>query len=226
MFAAVDGLAPIVVLDVHNTLTEPAANPTRQQVPAPALAGRVAPLGSVELGFGHQAPTVIRKHQPDWSVAVSADQNISSATSGGLAVDIGLAEEAHVMISDFVQQMGAAENGQDWDRLSQLFDDRVTIVHPGVGPVTGRTENIEVMKFILGAIDGYHRTTEGLVADGNLGAFTFTITGTHTGDLPGFPASGQPVEIAGAMFFELGAGVLLHANEILNHDSIRGTSLR
>ena len=64
------------------------------------------------------------------------------------------------------------------------------------------------------------------MVDGDSGAFCFTITGTHAGDLPGYPATGGPVEISGAMFFEVVGGQMTYATEILNHDSTRNLSLR
>ena len=70
------------------------------------------------------------------------------------------------------------------------------------------------------------RTTDDLVVDGDGGAFRFTITGRHNGDLPGYPETGNTVDISGAMFFRLDRGKVLHAYELINHDSMRGISLR
>lgn len=127
---------------------------------------------------------------------------------------------------ELVAAISAAENAYDWDRLGSLFSDQVTIVHPGIGPVVGRDANLGVIRFIVAAISGYTRTVENLVVEGESGAFCFRITGTHTGDLPGYPATGSPVEIAGATFFRVSAGQMAHATEILNHDSTRDLSLR
>ena len=121
---------------------------------------------------------------------------------------------------------GAAENERDWERLGALFHEDVTIVHPGIGPVPGRESNIAVMQFVIGAVDGYQRSTEGLVAVRDRGAFRFTITGVHTGDLPGYPATNLPVDISGAMFIQVNGDCLLEALEMLNHDSTRDLSLR
>ena len=99
-------------------------------------------------------------------------------------------------------------------------------MHPGIGPVVGRDANISVMKFIIGAIEGYTRTTEGLVVDGDRGAFRFAIVGVHAGDLPGYRSTGEAVDISGAMFFRVSDERLIEATEILNHDSTRRLSLR
>jgi predicted ester cyclase len=128
--------------------------------------------------------------------------------------------------SEVVAAIADAENERDWVRLAELFDEQVTIVHPGIGPVVGRDANISVMQFIIGAIEGYTRTTEGLVVDGDRGAFRFAISGNHAGDLPGYPATGDPVDISGAMFFRVSGERLVEATEILNHDSTRKLSLR
>lgn len=127
---------------------------------------------------------------------------------------------------DFHERMNQAENGRDWESLSALLAEEVVITHPGIGPVSGRDANLATFQFILGAIDGYHRSASEFVAEGDRCAFRFTITGTHTGDLPGYPATGQPVEIVGALFAEVRDGQLLRATEMLEHDSIRGISLR
>ena len=129
-------------------------------------------------------------------------------------------------VSALVEAISAAENEYDWERLGPLFSDQVTIVHPGLGPVVGRDANLAVIQFLVGAISGYHRATEHLVVEGDSGAFCFSITGTHTGDLPGYPATGDPVEITGAMFFQVSDGQMSYATEILNHDSTRNLSLR
>lgn len=125
-----------------------------------------------------------------------------------------------------VEQIGAAENDRDWARLGELFDEQVTIVHPGLGPVVGRDANIAVIRFISDAMDGYQRSVRDVVVDGDNGAFRFAITGTHTGDLPGLPATGAPVDISGAMFFRTANGRLVEATELLDHDSTRNISLR
>jgi predicted ester cyclase len=127
---------------------------------------------------------------------------------------------------ELVGAISAAENAYDWDRLGSLFSDQITISHPGIGPVVGRDANLGVIRFIVAAISGYARTVENLIVEGESGAFSFTITGMHTGDLPGYPATGSPVEISGATFFQVSEGQMTHATEMLNHDSTRGLSLR
>ncbi len=118
-----------------------------------------------------------------------------------------------------------AENAGDWEALAELLADDVLIVHPGIGPIRGRRENLAFLRLFVGAIDGYTRTIDDLVVEGERGAFRFSITGMHVRDLPGVPATG-PFEASGAMFFLAGDGRLQRAVEILDHDSMRGLSLR
>lgn len=99
-------------------------------------------------------------------------------------------------------------------------------MHPGIGPVVGVEANLIVMQLITAAIEDYHRTTSELVTSQNQGASTCSITGRHAGDLPGFPATGEPVEIGGAILFSARNGRLHHAEEMTNHDSRRELSLR
>ena len=89
-----------------------------------------------------------------------------------------------------------------------------------------REANLGVIRFVVGAISGYTRTVENLIVEAESRAFGFPISGTHTGDRPGYPATGGPIEIAGAMFFQVSACQLTHATEILNHDSTRDLSRR
>lgn len=151
-------------------------------------------------------------------IAVTADLGVDN--------DSGIGHSERVDTRDLVHAISAAENARDWERLATLFAAQVTITHPGIGPVVGREANIGVIRFLVAAIGSYARTVEGLVVEGESGAFRFTITGTHTGDLPGYPATGKPVEISGAMFFQVSAGQLVSATELLNHDSTRNLSLR
>ena len=141
-------------------------------------------------------------------------------------VPVHFGHAAPMETKELVSAISAAENARDWERLGPLFAEHVTIVHPGMGPVVGRDANLGIIRFIVAAISGYTRTVEKLVVDGDSGAFCFTITGTHAGDLPGYPATGGPVEISGAMFFEVVGGQMTYATEILNHDSTRNLSLR
>lgn len=129
-------------------------------------------------------------------------------------------------LTELTARLEAAENDRDWPQFAALLDPDVTIVHPGIGPVVGVDANMMVMQLITGAIEGYHRTTEDLLVDRDRGAFRFSITGRHTGDLPGYPATHEPVEIAGAMFFTARHGRLHRAEELTNHDSLRQISLR
>ena len=55
------------------------------------------------------------------------------------------------------------------------------IVHPAIGKVRGRDATLSIMKPILGAADGYQRTIDDLVVEGDDAVFRFTISGTHTG---------------------------------------------
>ena len=55
------------------------------------------------------------------------------------------------------------------------------IVHPAIGKVRGRDATLSIMKPILGAADGYQRTIDDLVVEGDDAVFRFTISGTHMG---------------------------------------------
>jgi len=46
---------------------------------------------------------------------------------------------------ELVAAIADAENERDWARLAELFDEQITIMHPGIGPVIGRDANISAM---------------------------------------------------------------------------------
>jgi steroid delta-isomerase-like uncharacterized protein len=57
----------------------------------------------------------------------------------------------------------------------------------------------------------FHNDVVSLVCEGPSAAARLTYTGTHTGQLLGFPASGRRFEYAGAAFFTAADGLLTSA---------------
>jgi predicted ester cyclase len=128
--------------------------------------------------------------------------------------------------SDLVEAMLAAENAHDWSAMGALWTEDATFHHPGLGPLTGRDANMAFISYFAGAIEGYRREIFDHVSNGDRGAFRWQITGRHTGEIGPYPPTGEPVDISGALFYETRDGRLCSGREVIEHESIRGFSLR
>lgn len=61
------------------------------------------------------------------------------------------------------------------------------------------------------AFSDWHMTIEDLVGEGDLVANRFTTTGTHTGPLFGFPATGRPMVVRGQELHRLANGKVVES---------------
>ena len=59
------------------------------------------------------------------------------------------------------------------------------------------------------AFSDFHDTMEKIIAEGDRVAYLGTISGTHDGELFGFPASGKHMEVRGVNFFRLENGKIM-----------------
>ncbi len=58
----------------------------------------------------------------------------------------------------------------------------------------------------LNAFPDFEFTIEVSLADGDMGAIRYTVTGTHTGDLDGIAPTGKRITFSGATFFRVADG--------------------
>ncbi len=59
------------------------------------------------------------------------------------------------------------------------------------------------------AFSDFHDTMENVIAEGDRVAYLGTISGTHDGELFGFPATGKPMAVRGVNFFRLADGKIV-----------------
>ena len=101
-----------------------------------------------------------------------------------------------------------AWNGGDVDSDMELYAEDIEL-HAG-------TYDFPDRQAVEGMYRGFHAATSGLrldihetFGDGNRLAVRYTVTGTHTGDLMGIPATGREISMTGitVMHFEDGSVV-------------------
>ena len=81
------------------------------------------------------------------------------------------------------------------------------VFHGSIGTaVKGITEFKQYVNRIRSAFPDFHNDTEELIAEGNRVAVRLTYTGTHRGELFGFPGSGKKISYQGLAIFEFKEG--------------------
>ena len=97
---------------------------------------------------------------------------------------------------DLVRRFTEAGNDADWDALDEIVAENFTRHSAATaGPqVTSRDEFIELQKGFLSSFPDQHVTIHSLVAEGDLVAVLATYSGTQTGPMGNFPATGKSVE--------------------------------
>lgn len=85
-----------------------------------------------------------------------------------------------------------------------------TIHHDPGDPWDGRTLDLsgfqDRVRQSRAAFSDQRFHPQGLYADGDAVVMTWTWSGTHRGDLPGFPASGRAIQMSGATVYFFDAG--------------------
>lgn len=97
---------------------------------------------------------------------------------------------------DLVRRFIEATNAADWDALAELVATDLTrhsAATPGP-PVTSRDEFITLQKEFLATFPDQHVTVKRLVAEGDLISILATYSGTQTGPMGEFPATGRQVQ--------------------------------
>lgn len=92
-------------------------------------------------------------------------------------------------------------NQQRTDTIDELMSDD-TIHHGLAGPDGGQIRGLDAFKAFhqafINAMPDLHVEVEDVITDGDKMASRCTVTGTHTGDGLGFPATGRPVRFTGS----------------------------
>src|SRR5947209_3197653 len=94
-------------------------------------------------------------------------------------------------------------SAHDMDRLVALLTDDVTYEDVPMGAINHGPAAVRVFgqNFFSGFPDISFELKSSFASDGGGGA-EWIMRGTHTGDLPGMPATGKRIEVRGASIFE------------------------
>lgn len=101
---------------------------------------------------------------------------------------------------DAIDRAVAAANRGDLDGYMELYD--ASVVLHGYGPEPIDFEGAkEFYGTLLGALSEPHLTIDDALQEGDKVAVRYTLSGTHTGELMGVPATGRSVALTGQSIF-------------------------
>ena len=109
---------------------------------------------------------------------------------------------------DLVHRFTAATNAADWDALAEVVAEdfaRHSAATPGQ-PVASRDAFMQLQESFLVSFPDQHVTVERLIAEGDYVAARAVYTGTQTGPMGEFPATGRRVEAPFMAMFRIEAG--------------------
>jgi steroid delta-isomerase-like uncharacterized protein len=92
-----------------------------------------------------------------------------------------------------LQRVYAAMRAHDLAALAALIDSE--FVHPIVPDARGPEGFVQVFGMFLAAFPDFGLTVADMIAEGDKVAARGSITGTHTGDYMGIPATGRTIDI-------------------------------
>lgn len=96
-----------------------------------------------------------------------------------------------------LQWFEVAWNQKDRARMATLLEPSLSGDTEG-GPITSAEQFInEMYRPFVEAMPDARVAVDGAVGEGNEAVVRWTITGTHTGELPGVPASGRKISFSG-----------------------------
>ena len=110
---------------------------------------------------------------------------------------------------EIVRRYQEAYNKQDYDALAEIIAPDVLTPNM-ISSMPRGLEGAKLVhqKTVLGMPD-YHTTIEDLIAEGNRVVARVTITGTHTGDFYGIPATGKRINVSGIYIVRIANGKIV-----------------
>jgi steroid delta-isomerase-like uncharacterized protein len=110
---------------------------------------------------------------------------------------------------NIVRRYQQAYNNNDLDELDEImaFDVLTPKIMPGVP--AGLEGAKAVHRTTLVGMPDFHTEIDELVAEGDKVAARITMTGTHTGDFFGIPATGKRVEFTGMYMVRIAGGQIV-----------------
>jgi len=109
---------------------------------------------------------------------------------------------------DLVRRFAEALNAEDWEALNDLVtEDFARHSQATAGPqVRSREEFIQLQESFLVTFPDQRVTLHKIIAEGDEVAVLATYSGTHSGPMGEFPATGKSVEAAFLSIFRIEAG--------------------
>ncbi len=128
-----------------------------------------------------------------------------------LAIAAGCAPSPSAQLEankDLVQRFTEAVNSANWDALDDIVtEDFTRHSEATAGPqVTSREEFVQLQESFLVSVPDQRVTIKKLIAEGDEVAGLATYSGTHTGPMGEFPATGKTFESTFLAIFRIEAG--------------------
>lgn len=94
------------------------------------------------------------------------------------------------------------------------------VVSPTGGVLEGRSEIEHIYRLWFTAFPDLTFTTEDLLVDGDRAALVWRVTGTHSGEFFGTPATGRQIELAGTFIYHFENGLIAHERRVLDFTGV------
>jgi steroid delta-isomerase-like uncharacterized protein len=115
------------------------------------------------------------------------------------------------VVSDVLQDLLAAYNAHDADRVAQICAPNCEIVDVGAAvPVHGREAIRAWCQAYLAAFPDLRIQPDAPIVDGDRGALAYSATGSHRGTVLRIPPTGKVVTIRGAWLVTIRDGQIAH----------------
>ena len=114
-----------------------------------------------------------------------------------------------------IENAVAQMNAGNVDGYLELYADDLT-VHGYPPGVEGKAGVSEFYRSFRNAFSDFELTVEDVLADGDKVAGRYTIRGTHSGELMGVPATGNPVDLEAQSFFRFENGQVVERWQALD----------
>jgi len=114
-------------------------------------------------------------------------------------------------------QWGEALNAHDVEGVVGCFTEDAVFTDIGTGQVSrGREEMREAVKGLFATFSDLHIERTSNIAQGSMLAHEFTMSGVHSGSVPGLEATGMSFSLSGAIVAEVRDGKISRATEYWN----------
>jgi predicted ester cyclase len=110
---------------------------------------------------------------------------------------------------DIVRRYQEIYNGNELESLSEVVDEGVLTpkIMPGMKPGLEGAKQVHATTLI--GMPDWHTSLDDLIAEADKVVARITMTGTHTGDFWGIPATGRRVEFTGIYIVRIANGKIV-----------------